>query len=1763
MSKCLRALETVAKDRHVKSLQHYDDIAVDNDDIVLDEQQQQASTKLRKSISDNSRDVLNLAEGLWKQFLNDPPANAAPIEGEVSNLLATLQAAKKAAKDLGHIDDEVDALIRGGTPQREVVQRRHHALSRVADSLWRIFGVLCSIERLFVESRTPARAASHEMNLGASTNDEADEGDDGETLAEIASATGFSIAALRSANPSLKNVHADDVVPAGTTIRLPSTGSATAPENVKDAGAAAAVAAAAAFQQRPASTSEQDDSGGDEEGESLEDIARKTGVPLSTLQELNPAIAARFSAREKIPAGTPVRIPEAAATAIGESLSSRSSQAGSAQKGHPQGSGSRASRHSTSTSQTQSYSATENLRDVANATGVTVDELRLANPEVAHVADDTPLPPNTKLVIPSFTSSDDDGDEEQSHTRGLPSSTAPPSGKQNAAPPSVRSGASTSNRSSEDRGDTLEEVATLYGTTVAALVKHNPELAGIHPKDFLPVGLSIQIPTSGEAPLENADADEQRGHASSKQQAVSGRDDEGYATEEGSSGEEEDVTDNERNGNADQRGQTIASLSSTLGVTEEEIRSWNPFLQHIPSDQALTAGWPIRIPKQAKGSSTTEDSDGRPSHSAHEQETSPVASQGSSGRPLPVHRAVHKQRPVPQGRGDSVAEGEIGTSPDAPPQTATRPTTLSTVALEFGITIHEIRRLNPHLRSLGDDQQIPPLTSMQLPQRPPKQEQTHDSAKLAAPPANTPSSTATASDCSSHQNLPEAARAQRVHQVSQVSSDDDEREQESREQERNVPERELNLLSGDEDPLPDMEPPVATPRASLATIAHTMRVSVEELREFNPRLRQYPEHLPLPKSANIVVPPRRSNNTGVSTQHSIQDDADAKDVDARPPQETLASVSSRYHIPISVIREHNPSVAGLGKDVPIPASTALKLPLTPTTAKSHQPHQPMGRQHAVHEQTEPSPQPPQTSSGGRQSLLAGTIEHQCSAKRGGDSLQSIAHRYQITVSALRHTNPAFSSCDAMTPLPPGIILQVPQVTAAATSRGGSSARRGASQASEPSSTIADEDELREATPRDTLYSDASRMDERILFGHEENMTSPNHSARLCASERVNSGGRQGDDSARYYSSGDANDEGAKNTDDDDAYLLHRSDEGVSAPRVPYVEHDESTSAITTDGALHATVQNSMNAPTPPRSAQEKDAARVSLDDADNSMGGVAMIKAGGETLQQLSRRLNVQEPELRAVNPQLQSYHHKKALPVDMLVTVPSAPARAPATSAGVEMLSKANPNVTFVSKNAPKTWESDGMTTVAQVCTKHFVREDVLRDWNPFLRRYHSKTVVPPGATIYLEPRDANRISDDDGAAANDEGLPSSPDSLDRGLPIYVKVGEVDCVSLKTIALRYRLHEGGVRKLNPHMVQYPFDALLPAGSAVCVRAPTQTRWETRIPHERLSSVQVLESKCHGLIRQRYFLNWKAIVLSSLGGKKHVQEAELKDERDELSQQVAIGKMCEADLRRRVTELRMVVDSMRNGSPSRVRSASNIGGGGGASPSSRTISPNRNTPPASYDAFVAKSVDRAASLVSPLNSGTSPTRTRQSRGRETSPIRRAPVVADVGGLGWVVQPERLSSISPARARSGNRNASPSAPQLRLAQAVANEFSGEHRAESRPVSSPRRGQKPSLGLMLSGLRVAGVTGSAEHAGIKVNDAILRVDGKLVSNAVSFRDAVARAPGPRVCITVQHPEGGATGFMLPLYPSSSGPSISTTSRSNSAMQRRTTSPTRRVI
>lgn len=2035
-----RALETVARDRHIKSLQYYDDISIGDDEIPHDELQ--ASAKFHKNISDHSKRVIHLAEVL-QALLSKFSAPHISFDEDAEILLLALQEAKKSAKALAEVDNDADKLLQGGTPPRDITRRRHYALSHVVASIWNVFEELSAIENRLTttQPRAPQQHITHDTLSHSSGAADEDIEDDGETLEEIAMATGFTVEALQAANPSLVGLRGHDVVPVGTSLRLPSVVAIT---DADRASAAAAIAAVSAFE-RASNASIQSDrhriregSSGQPEliennhnaavseedtttGETLADIAAKTGVSLRTLEELNQEIVARYHpTRDVIPIGTPVRIPEAAALAMSEQITASSSSRNTSQATAPSRIGvvdrpSRATSNSsrrlashnhhresyptnssrggsytdgarsassqqrkhrtTATAQTQSYNDTETLADIAKATDVTIAELRFANPSFAAYGDHTPLPPDTKLIIPSFTSSseeDEDGrdvgaqDEEDDDAvvRRLSATKGP----DNA------SAVSTSNRSSEDRGDTLAEVAALYGTTVDELVEHNPQLSGFGPDDFLPVGLSIQIPSGvhhsrsssrqSAPPHETVDAARRKSSASTtssqpkqqQQQVQSG----GKHVEDivASGDDTPPSTSSSNQHHQAQHGgvptassspppHTIASLANALGVSEEAIRLWNPFLQHVGSDQVLAAGCPIRIPTH-NSSSRAPPTDDEEETANNDTVSSVVLDQeddhgvdivasvprhqrsDTSQSSLSLHEAVQKHRPLPsalQAPGQTTATS----SPKSAAGVATpaASTTLAMIAAEFSLTTQQIRRLNPHLKDLGDDALIPPFTSLLLPKKPDSadQQSTDGSAPLpsSASRGASPVSTSTTIDKPTNEDQPsQRVTAPRGVSEGQKSSatdggrsstyfDDDDDEDDGAVVHEDAPAARgslaegQNILSGDEGPAPLANPPIpaaaaATPRASLITIAQTLRVSVEELRELNPKLRQYPEHLPLPMSANVVVPSRSTSlkshqsTTSLVTKevHAVPprrvvDSSSDEDDDEQqqphlqqppppPPQhhqETLASVSERYNIPISIIRDHNPSVSALGKHDPIPASTALKLPLTaaqrqklvePSTnplssvATSSQRASSIGStgssastNHQRHVRTAGSTSPNVSPS--TPATLIRPNEHLCTGKNGGDTLKSIALKYHVSVTALRHLNPAFQSCDTTAALPAGITLQIPHVHSSTIASNTTSASqhhrpsvggRTVSQTSARSegrvSTIVDDDEqLREATPRDTLYSDASRIhDERLLYSEEETMTSPNHSARLLASEAAvhnnstvsNATTSQHHHERTSHTSSvivqkltskyrheelyveDSDEEVEDENDGQQAAHVQRADvdeavdeepEQVDHVRQdihqPYFEEDESFQQIE-----RVTIKTTST-------AQEKDesAGAPFVEGRNTALEGVAMIRAGGESIQQLVRRLQLREPELRAENPQLQHYHHTKPLPNDMLIAIPRAsvveqqPANTTTRRAAPNHENSAaawqqqhqapkivfvdpqstspaqsKPSVSFVSKNAPKTWESDGMTTVSQVCTKFFVREDVLREWNPFLRRYHSKTVVPPGATIYLEPRPLeNRAHEKKGSAV----VGGDSEGGSDGLPLYVKVEAGVHVSLKTIALRHHLHEGGIRKLNPHVTQFPFDALLPAGTAVCVRAPALTRWESRIPNERIASVKVLESKCNGLIRQRYFLNWKALCILRVNSKE-VEQAELKDERDQLHEQVAIGKMCEADLRRRVTELRMVVDSMRGSSPTRYHhgsssTASSVIAQGIHSSSSpvRNISPYRNAvvapPPASYNAFVSKSVDRAASLVdvAGVSGGGSPARVRLSRGREISPMRRTPVVADVGGVAWMSQPERVQSISPVRAASGTRTLSPSAPhhQLRLVQAVAQELFAEHSTSPAPASttratiSPRRGQKPSLGLMLSGLRIAGVTGSAEAAGIRVNDAVLRVDGKLVSNAVSFRDSVARAPGPRVCITVQHAEGGSTAFMLPLYPPTPTSSTSRPNGSTTSSAPRTTSPNRRLL
>lgn len=318
----------------------------------------------------------------------------------------------------------------------------------------------------------------------------------------------------------------------------------------------------------------------------------------------------------------------------------------------------------------------------------------------------------------------------------------------------------------------------------------------------------------------------------------------------------------------------------------------------------------------------------------------------------------------------------------------------------------------------------------------------------------------------------------------------------------------------------------------------------------------------------------------------------------------------------------------------------------------------------------------------------------------------------------------------------------------------------------------------------------------------------------------------------------------------------------------------------------------------------------------------------------------------------------------------------------------------------------------------------------------------------------------------------------------------------------------------------------------MCIHTSSLVRWGGNVPRDILKAVDLMFSKSAQLLMQRYFLMWK--VLSTVAGSKaHLAQAVVHDEKQQLLREVEVSRMAELDLRRRVTELRMVVDCMRSTALTKPFSAASTRSPG------RVGDENIVTPRSAMHAFSIPniqqlSLDRASAAIASTSS---------PRGSRTqSPSRQIqPVVADIRGLPWKLQPQQIASISPQRPPFSPRRGSPHvetyspAPNSQRTSRNPSPAADSQNQGAQRTISPRRGQKRSLGLMLNGLRVVGVSGSAAAAGIQVNDAILRVDGKLVSNAPAFREAVAKAPGPRVCITVQHLGGGSTAFFVPLFAS----------------------------
>jgi LysM repeat protein len=426
----------------------------------------------------------------------------------------------------------------------------------------------------------------------------------------------------------------------------------------------------------------------------------------------------------------------------------------------------------------------------------------------------------------------------------------------------------------------------------------------------------------------------------------------------------------------------------------------------------------------------------------------------------------------------------------------------------------------------------------------------------------------------------------------------------------------------------------------------------------------------------------------------------------------------------------------------------------------------------------------------------------------------------------------------------------------------------------------------------------------------------------------------------------------------------------------------------------------------------------------------------------------------------------------------------------------------------------ADGVESVAQLCMRLCVTEDVVRALNPFLRRYHSHTIIPRGTTV-LYRTSIRRFM--------------HPSHSFISIEHPVKEYEVTYpgITLRDVMKRFNLSELSIRRMNPQLSHLGLDSPLPVSTTVIYSAPIFAHHERQMI--RYNVCRSMGLKAQVALGARYFHKWRLFI--SLFSRKLEEERIARDEEARrLRLEVEANRAHSADLRHRITELRMENDSLRAlhensvaNDPAGVRMGSagrmslspprtGLVLRGGNTPSTRARSPN-------------SAYQRTNTNASTVSFGGLPV--GQSLDDENSRLRN-----EVSMLKRQVSQSSIHDRVSQQLQLFNRQASGNSTLAGSTATGLGVSPTRGTSPGRPGRSPRRGRGPSLGLLLSGMRVVRSTGAAHAAGIRSNDLILAVDGKHVSNSKDFREAVQAVRGVRASLRIQRGDGtvGTTNVLL---------------------------------
>ena len=1202
------------------------------------------------------------------------------------------------------------------------------------------------------------------------------------------------------------------------------------------------------------------------------------------------------------------------------------------------------------------------------------------------------------------------------------------------------------------------------------------------------------------------------------------------------------------------KGPTIAEVAAKNGVAELAIRQANPDIAHLASDAPLPPNTVVRVPSKLEVEKGPTISEVARKYAVTEKEVrdnNPDIAHYPNDRPLPLGLALRVPVPSPQ---------TIGPTPSRPaPAAPIKLQTISDLSWKYGVSEQLIRDSNPELASYPSDKPLPPNTALRIP---------------AGGPSPTP--------------------------------------------------RPEDLVTGSS--APSSSPPPPPPRHTAETIttaARRLAVSELVIRQLNPDVAGLASDAPIP--AHVVlrgpIPSGAPSRVSGDSSSPALVFASTMGGPSHPPPlsaGTIADISWKYGVTEQVIRDHNPSIAHYPSDRPLPPNTSIRIPdgvatapamnanrpatpirasdfatgvTTTTTATfvASRPQPPPTLAGAVIEQQQPSPYATSSAS----SSYGATAD----ARNTTDvlTIASVSWKYGVSERLVRDYNPELADYPSERPIPSGVSLKIPGAAVAAGT---------AIPTASPSGVT-------------TIHSGGGEEGGRQLRA-EDMSTLRSPPTQLTTT----SGGRTTSSSGNVVA-------GSRTTISDLAWSYGVTETALRDAN-PAIAHLPSGQVLPPDTTviLPATVKGPTS-PTindcgnynqqqlktvsiPPRQPLQPPPRTTQVAPASHHV----LVDHVSLTLVHISQRCGVPLPSLLRLNPGIRSA--TAPLPPGTVVILPagvvppsdavfiapddavamgrpafvlpdnSSPdprggAVAATSATGVASLQSSAIPLNSGAVNSPSRrvedddasgggavyeYTTEGNETLRDVAGRCAASEETLRDLNPFLRRYHSLTVIPPGTTI---------VARSDGTRINLFGPLRSPSPyLGRGGPSPSPRhrggrGEAATTSpprdiaiilehtvtsrfetLRRIQQRYHLSEGSLRRMNPHLTRFDLDEELPVGLTVVYAAPIYSHHEREFDSWRLVTAMGRQAKA--ATASRFLHKWRLFLsLFASGGEAKVAK-ELMVDRDRLQFDLETARMRENDLRHRVSELRIENDRLSR-QPSPVRHNLSLGGdvGGGAASSSRralfataaplgTSSPTRSMPsptraqpysPPEVHALEAES--RAAKRrVLELSQENQMLRYRASRADGSS---RSP------------PPTSPASLLSGRVASGDRlaNATRLASQLQSTMVVEDarlqakrtsplrqHFSTTpppaQRYPSPSASSGTPGNTPILGLLLSGLEVVRSHGPAAEAGIQPGDRITKVLGRTVGTASQLRGAIGQY--------VRSAKSGVTGTRIPISLETSG-------------------------